>query len=193
MVVPSVTITVSSDGSFFGIKIANRTHVLERRLKRHRSLFDSNATLQRTVLRQMRQKQEEQNLTVRIAEDVSPEPGRDALEQLRAVFGKILNVAVVGEDPLAVLEWMTVQHGELTVGGAPHVRQHGFGGNDAAHAMEQGIVECRCRAPGDVRGAVDVKRHAPTVAVVVALGAERIVGVHQRTVDLALNHAAKPK
>jgi len=88
---------------------------------------------------------------------------------------------------------MAVEHRELAVGGAPDMREDRLGCHDATHAAKQGAIDGRRRAARDVRGAIDVEGHAPAITVVVALGAERIVGVHQGPVHLALNHAAKPK
>jgi hypothetical protein len=109
------------------------------------------------------------------------------------VLGKVLNVAVVGHHPLAVLKRMAVQHRDITVGGPPDVRQHRLRGDNAADTMEEHVVERCRRASRDVRRAVDVESHTPAIPVVVALRPKRIVGVHQRPMNLALNHAAEPK
>ena len=109
------------------------------------------------------------------------------------MLGKVLNVPIVRHHPLAILKRVAVEHRDIAVRGAPDVREHGLGGDDAADAMEENIIEGRCRASSDVWRPVDVERHAPAIAVVVALRAERVVSVHQRSVHLALNHAAEPE
>ena len=107
------------------------------------------------------------------------------------MLGKVLDVAVVRHDPLAVLERVAVEDGEVSVRGTPDVGEDGLRGDDAANSMKERIVEGGRGASGDVRRTVDVKRDTPAVAMIGALCAERVVRVHQGTVDLALNHAAK--
>src|SRR5438477_10084441 len=57
--------------------------------------------------------------------------------------------------------------------------------------MKELIAERGLRAPSHVRRAVDVERHSPTVGMLIALSAERVLRSQERSMNLARNHTAE--
>jgi hypothetical protein len=143
------------------------------------------------MLREVREKQKEQHLAVGFTENVTAEPGRNSLEELWAMFREVLDVAVVRHDPFSVLKWMTVEHGVLSARRASDMGEHRFRSDNATHPLEECAIDRSRRAAGNVRRTVDVEGYAPAVPMVRGLRPQGVVGVHQGSVYLALDHTSE--
>src|SRR5690606_14676140 len=107
--------------------------------------------------------------------------------------GEARNVAIMREHPAAKLERMAVEQALAPLRRLAHVGQHRRARHEPAQPVKELIAERVGRAPREVRRAVDVIRDAPAIGMRVALSAERILRLKQRSMHLAGNDATKTK
>jgi predicted acetyltransferase len=97
----------------------------------------------------------------------------------------------MSEYPLSILKWMAIEHGRGTLGCVANVGEHGFGRDDAADSMEEGVAQGVFGATGDVWGAVDVVTNTPAMGVFCALTCEGVISIYERAMDMAWDDTAE--
>jgi hypothetical protein len=171
--------------------VAQLTHPLDGVAQRGHGVRQLRALTCASGSRKLAQEDEKHHFTVGLAHHEAPQPLIHELEQGKAQLLEARNVSVVGKHPAPVLKRMTIEDSLVTLGGLAHVGQHRLRSHHAAQPMKQRVAQRCAGAAGHVRSAVDVKRDTPSIRMLIALHAERVLGGQQGSVDLAGDHAAK--
>src|SRR5690606_23709365 len=146
---------------------------------------------ERPVFGEAREELKEQELAVGVAQDETQEARRDLRAQAAAHLFQVRDIAVVRTNPASILEGMAIQDAALALRRLAHVGQHRLRSHDAAQPMKQRVTDSSGGTARQVGATVDVVDDAPTVGVLVALHAERVLSQDEGPVDLTWNDAAE--